>query len=42
MARRPIPEPEPPPTDPELEKTIADLIGAMHSIAPRFASMMLR
>jgi hypothetical protein len=26
MARRPIPEPEPPETDPELEKTIAELI----------------
>jgi hypothetical protein len=29
MARRPIPEPEPPPSDPELEKTIDELIYRM-------------
>jgi hypothetical protein len=35
MARRPgIPEPEPPPSDPELEQVIADLIARKYA-APK-------
>lgn len=35
MARHPVPEPEPPETDPELEKTIADLIERPEGSAAR-------